>query len=174
MREKLFKYVICVVLFGMAGTAAMDLANFYLVSFGYGYEINYKFIGAVVRGWLSGAFLYSSPSEISPVSEDYAFGLISHYVIGIIFAVPASLIFFLYGRSAIVLVTVYGAATSLVSLTFLFHSLGLGAFASKTESPWFFVLTNLFNHSFFGIGMSAGAFLASIGMKGQRYHVKYS
>lgn len=142
------------VLSGLLGTAAMDLGNAALTLVGFGYEVSYESIGALTRGWLAGNFLYAKPSDVVSVSSDYALGAVSHYIIGVIFAMPAAFLCLRSNSANILLVVAYGLGTSVISLGLLFPSIGLGLFASKTSNPLFFVLTNLYNHLFYGLGLA--------------------
>lgn len=173
-KSRLYTFLIFAVLAGISGTATMDVANLLLVYFGYGYEINYNFIAALVRGWISGKFVYAAPTDVYPLAADYIFGFFWHYLIGIIFAVPASLIFLSKMQKKLLWVVAYGAATSLVSLTLLFPSIGIGFFASHTPTPWLFVSTNLYNHVFFGVGMSATIYLFRFIIMDGSFNATYS
>lgn len=140
---------------GLVATAAMDSGNFITTKLEFTYKVNHAFIGALTRGWMEGIIFYSSPSELLIMPQDLFAGFISHYVIGIIFAAPLCIATVkYYPQIHYIHALIYGALTSVVSLTLLFPAIGLGFAASKSMQPEFMVMSNIVNHFFYGVGLA--------------------
>lgn len=146
---------------GVVGTLSMDIGNYLTAHMGITYEINRAFIGALARGWTNGIFVYNSPSTIVPGAGDYYFGVASHYLIGIVFAIPV--FFAVYSSNSKIglpWIYVYGLLTSVASLFVLFPAVGLGVAASKSDHQLYMVYSNLINHTFYGLGLVLAVYVA--------------
>jgi hypothetical protein len=91
-------------------------------------------IGRMAVGWAHGHFRYRYPSEIEQVANEKLYGSITHYTIGGGLAITYVLGWdFLVGGPALpVWALVYGVATTLASLFFVFPSMGLGVLGRRS------------------------------------------
>lgn len=144
------------VLVGVLGTIAMDLLNHLFARFGVIIKIDVGTIGRMSAGWARGRFRYRHPGELAPVSNETLLGYITHYAIGVGLAIP-----FVFGWDLLVggplspvWALVYGIATTVASVFFVYPSLGLGVFGLRSPDGIKAPLSSLANHLFFGVGMA--------------------
>jgi len=141
---------------GVLGTILMDLSNLLLARTNIVTKIDIKMIGRMSAGWSRWRFFYYHPSEIQPVKNEKLFGYISHYLIGVFLS-----LIFMFGWDSIVggpvsaiWVFVYGTATTVVSLFFVYPSLGLGIAGMQSTEGIKNPVSSIANHTFFGAGMA--------------------
>ena len=147
---------------GALGTLAMDLGNLLCYRAGIISKIDVGMIGRMAAGWTRGRFRYGHPSEMTEVANERAYGYVTHYAIGLGFAVPYVLGWqvFIGGPASPAWAVVYGVGTTVASWFFVYPSMGLGAFGRRSPDGLKASLSPLANHLFFGLGMAAGIALA--------------
>jgi len=111
-------------------------------------KIDMKMLGRMSVGWAHGLFRYGHPSEMEQVANEKLFGYVMHYAIGVGLAVPFVLGWnLLVGEPASpVWALVYGVATTVASLFFVFPSMGLGVFGRRSPEGIRAPLSSLANH----------------------------
>lgn len=150
--------VVTGVVAGLLGTLAMDLLNKLVARTGMLLRIDVRILGRMAVGWTRGRFRYGHPEEMEPVNAERLYGFATHYLIGVGLAVP-----FVLGWIALIGGTVspawalaYGVATTAASWFFVYPSMGLGAFGTRSPDGTKAVLTPLANHFFYGVGLAVG------------------
>jgi len=73
---------------GVLGTIMMDILNHLFARAGIVLKIDLSMIGRMSAGWVHGRFLYGHPSEVQQVAYEKLYGYITHYGIGMGFAIP--------------------------------------------------------------------------------------
>lgn len=141
---------------GVFGTIMMDILNHLFARAGIVLKIDVSMIGRMSAGWVHGRFLYRQPSEMQQVVYEKLYGYITHYGIGVGFAIPFVLIWdlFIGGAVSPVWALVYGVATTVASVFFVYPSMGLGVFGWRSPEGIKAPLSSLANHFFFGLGMA--------------------
>ena len=144
------------ILMGIFATYFMDFIAGFLVK----RKIIYSFIKpeAVGRWFLymfRGKFIHKDIHKTPALKNEKFWCLISHYLIGIVLAgiylylelkAPAI-------RSQMWMPIIFGIATAVLPWFWLFPSIGLGFFASKSPNKSLIIRTSLVNHTNFGIGL---------------------
>jgi uncharacterized membrane protein YeaQ/YmgE (transglycosylase-associated protein family) len=150
------------VIAGVLGTLMMDSLNHLFARTGMLLKIDVGMIGRMSAGWARGRFRYRQPGEMEQVANEMLYGNITHYAIGVGFAVTYVLGWDLLvgGPASPAWALVYGVATTLASLFFVYPSLGLGVFGRLSPEGIRAPLSSLANHLFFGVGMAIGVALA--------------
>ena len=143
---------------GVLGTLVMDLVNLLFSRAGVLSKIDVGMIGRMAAGWVGGRFRYGHPSEMQKVENEKLYGYLTHYAIGVGFAVP-----YLVGWHVFVgepvspgWAIVYGVATTIASWFFVFPSMGFGVFGRRSPDGLKAALSPLANHLFFGLGLAVG------------------
>lgn len=141
---------------GVAGTVVMDLLNHLFARAGMIVKIDVATIGRMSAGWARGRFCYGGPGELVPLPGEVVLGTITHYAIGVGLAIP-----FVFGWEQLVggpisptWIFIYGAATTVASVFFVYPSLGLGVFGLRSPEGIKAPLSSCANHVFFGVGMA--------------------
>ncbi|MBW2228268.1 MAG: DUF2938 family protein [Deltaproteobacteria bacterium] len=136
----------------------MDLLNLLFARTGMLSKIDVGMIGRMAVGWSRGRFRYGHPSEMEQVANEMLYGYVTHYTIGVGLAVPYVLGWDLLvgGPASPVWALVYGVATTVASLFFVFPSMGLGAFGRRSPEGIRAPLSSLANHLFYGGGIAVG------------------
>ena len=147
------------VLIGVVGTIVMDLLNHLFARFGVISRIDMGAIGRMSAGWARGRFRYRHPGELIPVSNEVFLGYITHYAIGVGLAIPFVFgwVLLVGGPLSPVWALVYGVATTVASVFFVYPSMGLGVFGLRSPDGIKAPLSSFANHLFFGVGMAVGA-----------------
>ena len=147
---------------GVMGTVVMDLGNLLFARAGMISKIDVGMIGRMAAGWTRGRFRYRHPSEMEEVGNEKAYGYVTHYAIGVGFAVPYVVGWrvFLGGPVSPGWAIVYGLVTTVASWFFVYPSMGFGAFGRRSPDGLKASLSPLANHFFYGLGMAAGIALA--------------
>lgn len=143
---------------GVLGTLVMDSLNHLFARKGLISKIDVGMIGRMAAGWARGRFCYASPSEMQQVRNESLIGLVTHYTIGVVLAVPFVLGWsFLVGRSPTpAWALAYGIATTVASWFFVYPSMGLGMFGRLSPEGMKATLSSLANHLFYGLGLAIG------------------
>ena len=147
---------------GVLGTLMMDSLNHLFARTGMLSKIDMGMIGRMSAGWARGRFLYRHPGEMEQVANEMLYGYITHYTIGVGFAVPYVLGWdLLVGGPVSPLWTLaYGVATTVASLFFVYPSMGLGVCGRRSPEGIRAPLSSLANHLFYGVGMAVVVALA--------------
>ena len=142
---------------GVLGTLFMDCLNHLFARTGMISKIDVRMIGRMSAGWARGRFCYDHPGEMEQFANETLIGHITHYTIGVGFAVPFVLgwSIFVGGPASPVWALVYGVATTVASLFIVYPSMGLGVFGRRSPDGIKAPLSSLANHLFFGVGMAA-------------------
>ncbi|MGD2123328.1 MAG: DUF2938 family protein [Gemmatimonadota bacterium] len=146
---------------GVLGTLGMDLGNLLFSRAGILSTIDVRMIGRMAAGWTRGRFRYEHPREMREVRTEKAYGYVTHYAIGVGFAVPYLLGWHVLvgGPASPAWAIAYGVATTVASWFFVYPSMGFGALGRRSPDGLRAVLSPLANHLFFGLGMAAGVAL---------------
>mgnify|MGYP001825810887 CR=1 FL=1 len=141
---------------GLLGTLLMDILNHLFSRTGMILRIEVGMIGRMSAGWAHGRFRYSHPGEMQQVANENLYGYIMHYAIGVGLAIPFVLgwAIFVGGPVSPVWVLIYGIATTVASVFFVYPSMGLGVFGWRSPEGLKAPLSSLANHFFFGLGMA--------------------
>jgi uncharacterized membrane protein YeaQ/YmgE (transglycosylase-associated protein family) len=147
---------------GVLGTLMMDSLNHLFARTGMLSKIEVGMIGRMSAGWARGRFRYRHPDEMEEVANEMLYGYITHYTIGVGFAVPYVLGWdLLVGGPVSPLWTLaYGVATTVASLFFVYPSMGLGVCGRRSPEGIRAPLSSLANHLFYGVGMAVVVALA--------------
>jgi hypothetical protein len=149
---------------GVLGTLAMDSLNHLFARIGMITKIDVRMIGRMSKGWLRGRFRYRHPSEMLPAANEKLYGYITHYAIGVGFAVPYVLAWDLLigGITPPTWILVYGVATTVASWFFVYPCMGQGVFGWRSPEGIRRTVSSLANHLFFGVGMAIAVALAKL------------
>ena len=140
---------------GIGATVLMDLWNLFLKKAFSIPSLNYCLLGRWVRYMPSGTLRHASIAAAPEKPYECAVGWVSHYSIGVAFA----LVFVMLAsadwlaRPALVPALLYGIATVVFPFFIMQPSLGLGIAASKTPNPTQARLKSLATHTVFGVGL---------------------
>jgi len=147
---------------GVLGTLMMDSLNHLFARTGMLSKIEVGMIGRMSAGWARGRFRYRHPDEMEEVANEMLYGYITHYTIGVGFAIPYVLGWdLLVGGPVSPLWTLaYGVATTVASLFFVYPSMGLGVCGRRSPEGIRAPLSSLANHLFYGVGMAVVVALA--------------
>ena len=146
---------------GVFGTFIMDSLNHLFALIGVISKIDMRIIGRMAVGWTKGRFKYNHPEEMECVTNEMVYGYFTHYAIGVGLAIPFMLGWnLLVGGPVSPLWTfVYGVATTVASLFFVYPSMGFGMFGWRSPEGIKSSLSSLANHAFFGVGMAVAVAL---------------
>jgi uncharacterized membrane protein YeaQ/YmgE (transglycosylase-associated protein family) len=144
------------VLAGVLGTLAMDSLNHLFARAGMLSKIEVGMIGRMSAGWSRGRFRYRHPGDMKQIANEMLYGYVTHYAIGVGLAVAYVLGWDLLvgGPASPAWALAYGVATTVVPLFFVYPSMGLGAFGSRSPEGIKSPLSSLANHLFYGLGMA--------------------
>jgi hypothetical protein len=143
---------------GVLGTVAMDLGNLLIARAGLISKIDMRMIGRMAAGWTRGRFRYRHPKEMMKVEYEKLYGYVTHYTIGVGFAVPYVLGWnvLVGGPASPAWAVAYGVATTIASWFVVYPSMGFGPLGRRSPEGLKASLSPLANHLFFGLGMAAG------------------
>lgn len=150
--------ILRIVLIGCGATLIMDIWLMLLKRIGV-QTLNFAFIGRWVGHLVQGRMAHVSIGKASPIANETLLGWLTHYAVGIAFAV---LLISLAGVSwmrspspgAAVLT---GLCTVAFPLLVMQPAMGLGIAASRTPAPFKSCLRSLINHGIFGLGLFVSA-----------------
>jgi hypothetical protein len=144
---------------GLGATLAMDLWNLFLKRIFQIPSLNYCLLGRWVRHLPEGTLRHASISAAARKPHECAVGWISHYSIGVVFA----LVFVALAsaewltRPTVLPALLYGVGTVVFPFFIMQPSLGLGVASSRAPNPMHARLKSLATHTVFGIGLYACA-----------------
>ena len=147
---------------GVFGTLVMDSLNHLFSRTGLLVKTDVGMIGRMSAGWARGRFRYRHPGEMEQAANELLYGYITHYTIGVGFAVT-----YMLGRDLLVggpaspaWAFVYGVATTVASLFFVLPSMGLGVYGRRSPDGIKSPLSSLANHLFYGVGIAVAVAFA--------------
>ncbi|WP_044875431.1 DUF2938 domain-containing protein [Pseudomonas sp. LFM046] len=152
--------IIKVVFIGVGATAVMDIWLTFLKRMGV-QTLNFAFIGRWVGHLFRGRIAHQAIARSEPVSGELALGWLTHYAVGIGFAV---LLVVLRGMDwaanpTLLPAVLVGMGTVVAPLFVMQPAMGAGFAASRTPTPLRNCLRSLVNHSVFGLGLFFSAVL---------------
>jgi len=153
--------VVAGVVAGVLGTLVMDSLNHLFARTGMISKIDVGMIGRMAAGWARGRFRYGHPSEMEQVANERLYGYVTHYIIGVGFAVPYVLGWDLLvgGPASPAWAIAYGVATTVASYFLVFPSMGLGVCGRRSPEGMRAPLSSLANHLFYAVGLAIGVAL---------------
>lgn len=151
---------------GVLGTLAMDLLNNLVARSAPALfsKIDVAMIGRMAAGWARGRYRYRHPDEMAQVSNEFVWGYLAHYTIGLGLAVPFVLGWELGigGPPSPAAAVLYGVATSVASFFIVYPSIGLGVFGRRSPDRFRAFLSPLVNHLFYGVGLAVAVVLVRL------------
>ena len=147
---------------GVLGTLVMDALNHLFAQTRMLSKIDVAMIGRMSAGWARGRLCYRHPGEMEPVAYEKLYGYITHYAIGVGFALIYVLgwDFLIGGPASPIWALAYGFATTVASLFFVYPAMGLGVLGRRSPDRLRGSLSPLANHLFYGAGMAVAIALA--------------
>ncbi|HEX5803972.1 MAG TPA: DUF2938 domain-containing protein [Azospira sp.] len=147
-----------VVLIGCGATLLMDLWLMVLKRAGVP-TLKFAFIGRWVGHLLRGRVAHASIAAAAPVRNEVLLGWLTHYAVGIAFALLLVGLVGIDWATAPTLAPAVAFGVGTVAFPFLVMqpAMGLGIAASKTATPLRNVLRSLLNHFVFGLGLFLSA-----------------
>lgn len=146
------------ILIGLGATAFMDAWLFVLSRFGMP-TTDWRLVGRWVGQMPRGHFAHTSIAKATPVRGEHAIGWLTHYAVGIVYAVA---LVTLVGADWAMQPTIgpallFGLVTVVVPLFLMQPAMGSGFAGSKTAAPLKSCWRSLANHSAFGVGLYLAA-----------------
>ena len=148
-------YALGAVVIGLGATLMMDLWNLFLKrSFGIP-SLNYCLLGRWLRHMPAGTLRHASINAARQKPFECQVGWISHYTIGVAFALAFVVLASneWLARPTLLPALLYGIATVVFPFFIMQPSLGLGIAASRTPKPAQARLKSLVTHTVFGVGL---------------------
>jgi hypothetical protein len=147
-----------VILIGVAATAIMDAWLLALSRIGIS-ATNWALVGRWVGLMPKGHFVHASIAQAPPVRGEHALGWVTHYAVGIAYAVALVAVAGAgWARQPTFLpALLFGLATMVVPLFVMQPAMGSGFAGSKTPRPLNTCLRSLANHGAFGVGLYLAA-----------------
>jgi hypothetical protein len=148
-------YIFGAVAIGIGATLLMDLWNLFLKRAFSIPSLNYCLLGRWLRHMPAGTLRHASITAAQQKPFECTVGWISHYTIGVAFA----LVFVVLtsgdwlARPTLLPALLYGIATVVFPFFIMQPSFGLGIAASRTPKPARARLKSLVTHTVFGIGL---------------------
>jgi len=147
----LFVQALCL---GIGATVIMDIWLLILKIFKIP-TLNFAFLGRWV-GWIfQGKFIHQSIAQSPQIKGEYLLGWITHYSVGLIFALSFLCIvgsdWLIYPQFYSALL--FGLVTVLIPFFIMQPAMGSGFASLKTPHPFLNCLKSLLNHSVFGCGL---------------------
>jgi hypothetical protein len=156
-------YILGAIAIGIGATLVMDLWNLFLKrAFGIP-SLNYSLLGRWLRHMPGGTVRHASIAAAQQKPFECTVGWISHYTIGVAFA----LMFVVLtsgdwlARPTLLPALLYGIGTVVFPFFIMQPSFGLGVAASRTPKPTQARLKSLVTHTVFGVGLYVGALAVS-------------
>jgi hypothetical protein len=156
-------YILGAIAIGIGATLVMDLWNLFLKRTFSIPSLNYCLLGRWLRHMPAGTFRHPSIVAAQQKSFECAVGWISHYTIGVAFALGFAVLASAdwLTRPTLLPALLYGIATVVFPFFIMQPSLGLGIAASRTPAPATARLKSLVTHTVFGLGLYVCALLVS-------------
>lgn len=154
------EYATRVVLMGIGATAIMDLWLIAMKLLGVA-TLNFALVGRWVGHLRHGRFSHTSIAQAAPIPREAELGWITHYAVGIAFAILLACIqgtTWLQEPTLAPAIAV-GAATVVVPLFVVQPAMGAGFAFSNTPTPGKNCLRSVMTHTVFGVGLYLSAVL---------------
>lgn len=148
-------YILGAIAIGIGATLVMDLWNVFLKRTFNIPSLNYCLLGRWLRHMTEGTMRHASIAAAQQKRFECTVGWISHYTIGVTFA----LVFVVLApgdwlaRPTLLPALLYGIATVVFPFFIMQPSLGLGVAGSRTPKPAQARLKSLVTHTVFGVGL---------------------
>ena len=157
------RYILGAIAIGIGATLLMDLWNLLLKRMFDIASLNYCLLGRWVRHMAEGTIRHASISAAQQKPFECAVGWISHYTIGVAFALAfvALASGAWLARPTVLPALLYGIGTVVFPFFIMQPSLGLGIAASRTPKPARARLKSLVTHTVFGVGLYVSALAVS-------------
>ncbi len=152
-----------IIFIGIGATVVMDVWLMFLKRMGV-QTLDFGFIGRWVGHLLRGKFAHASIRQSPRIPGELAWGWLTHYAVGIVFAgllVAVRGLAWTQSPSLLPAIAV-GMSTVVVPLFLMQPAMGSGFAASKTPTPLKNCLRSLANHTVFGLGLYASAVLMAL------------
>jgi hypothetical protein len=151
-----------VALVGVGATAVLDIWLMVLNRLGVP-TLNFAFIGRWVGHLARGRFAHRAIANSAPIPAEAPLGWLTHYAVGIAFAM---LLFAIQGlewarQPTLLPAVAVGVSTAVIPLFVMQPAMGAGFAGSKTSSPIRNCLRSLANHTVFGAGLFLAATLVN-------------
>ncbi len=149
-----------VVLMGIGATAIMDVWLALMKALGVP-TLNFALVGRWVGHLCHGKFAHASIGQAHPIQRESELGWVTHYAVGIAFALLLACIqgvAWLHEPTLAPAIAV-GAATVAVPLFVIQPAMGAGFAAAKTPTPAKNCLRSVITHTVFGLGLYLSAVL---------------
>ena len=157
---------LAVIVIGIGATAILDLWALLLGKFGIS-SLNLCMVGRWLCFMRNGQFKHHAINKAAVQPNECATGWLSHYFIGVIFA----LLFLLLmphnwlAAPSFIPALLFGLLSAVIPFFIMQPALGLGIAASKTAKPMAARVKSALSHAIFGVGMYLTA-LAMLQLKG--------
>lgn len=156
------QFLLAMLTIGIGATLVMDLWQLVLKQFGVA-TLNFALLGRWVGHVLRGEWRHASIAKATPIANEVALGWLAHYAIGIVFA---ALLLLVADRDwvhapSVVPALAFGIVTVTAPLLVMQPAMGGGVAFSNTPRPLFNSMKSLVNHTVFGLGLYAAAYLLS-------------
>lgn len=140
---------------GVGATLLMDSWNLFLKRVFSIPSLNYCLLGRWVRHMTEGTIRHASISAAQPKPFECTIGWISHYTIGVAFALAFVVLVSSewLARPTLLPALLYGIGTVVFPFFIMQPSFGLGVAASRTPRPAQARLKSLVTHTVFGFGL---------------------
>ena len=140
---------------GVGATLLMDFWNLFLKRAFSIPSLNYCLLGRWVRHLTEGTVRHASINAAQPKPLECTVGWISHYTIGVAFALAFVVLVSSewLARPTLLPALLYGVGTVVFPFFIMQPSFGLGVAASRTPRPGQARLKSLMTHTVFGIGL---------------------
>ncbi len=152
--------ILRIVIIGCSATLIMDIWLMFLKRIGV-QTLNIALIGRWVGHLFHGTIAHESIAKASPIAHEALLGWITHYAVGIAFAlllIGVAGTTWMHAPSMAVAVLT-GIGTVAFPLLIMQPAMGLGVAASKTATPARNRIRSLINHAVFGFGLFLSACL---------------
>lgn len=144
-----------VLFLGFFSTLFMDLWALFMKNiFGIS-GLDYRYVGRWILSMKEGVFFHDTIIQTSPQKSEKVFGWVSHYIIGILFA----MIFLGFNGNTWFYHPDFGSAlffgiiTTVAPFFLMQPMFGFGIAARKTPNPFLMRLKSLMAHTSYGIGL---------------------
>ena len=156
-------YLIGATAIGIGATLIMDLWNLFLKRAFSIPSLNYCLLGRWLRHMPGGVFWHASITAAPQKRFECTVGWVSHYTIGIVFALAFVVLTSgeWLARPTLLPALLYGIGTVVFPFFIMQPSFGLGIAAARTPKPMHARLKSLVTHTVFGVGLYVCALAVS-------------
>lgn len=154
---------ISVIMIGIGATAILDLWAVFLSRAFKMQSLNFCMVGRWIGHMRNGTFTHANITKASQQQGECAVGWITHYLIGIVFAIltlsvaPAHWL----ETPTLTPALLVGVCTVILPFFIMQPALGFGVAGAKTPNPAQARLKSLMSHAVFGLGLYVSALVIS-------------